>query len=730
MEFVPTLYPTTEEFNNPIEYLSQLRVQKIGKRYGMVKLVPPSDFKPPLSINTDTFKFITRLQNLSQLSLVNRNRLFFMKQLNNYNKAMKSMAPILTKPYVLGSQSTDKIYLHDLFVCIYKYFNKTIVSPKEHIMGNKRLWSSVNRSQDNKGAYLLEKIFKKYIFSYYNYLYKMVKEAPKTGLQSLLYNDETPRSLLEEEDAFEEDDFELAETDENLDHDVCSVCSKLVDDISVICTECSNAFHLSCIENTGKDINGTDWFCNNCIVGNGYYGFKEEKEFYSLPSFRKLAGYKAGTTNTELSNKEVEELEDEFWSIVNDSDRNISVKYGADIHNSKPGEITGFPTEEYKRFDVLSNERIDFEEYSKYFNHPMNLVNLPNAKGSLLPLLEQNISGMTIPWIYIGSKFSTFCWHLEDQYTLSANYQQEGFPKVWYSIPEDSNTNLQSYLKDLAPDMFDKQPDLMHQLVTLVSPYSKEFKKANIKCYKVIQRPNEYVITFPKCYHAGFNTGYNFNEAVNFTLDLWLKYGVEAAEDYKETNKMCVFDMNELMFNILLTFINHKKETTKKEQHISVVLARQSYKLALRAFNEASRASDLIYPKVIKTVIELNKPLVTENYKGKRVRESSQQYYIFCSKCKTICFFTFVLHKSQSKGASRKRKKLDLESIVDWNAAAKNNNWELFCLTDYKLHVEKKGDKILNDADFSNGDLLVHIRNSEEISDLLKAADLKLDKIL
>lgn len=67
--------------------------------------------------------------------------------------------------------------------------------------------------------------------------------------------------------------------------------------------------------------------------------------------------------------------------------------------------------------------------------------------------------------------------------------------------------------------------------------------------YKAVQKPNEYIITFPKCYHAGFNTGYNFNEAVNFTIDFWLPYGFGAITDYKLTQKACVFDMFDLMID-------------------------------------------------------------------------------------------------------------------------------------------------------------------------------------
>ncbi|EHK97813.1 putative Lid2 complex component lid2 [Glarea lozoyensis 74030] len=283
-----------------------------------------------------------------------------------------------------------------------------------------------------------------------------------------------------------------------------------------------------------------DWNCPRCLVGDGQFGF-EEGGIYSLKQFQeKAADFKEGYFQNKMPFDPVlncsrpvteDDIEREFWRLVASLEETVEVEYGADIHSTTHG--SGFPTIEKNPQDPYSTD-------------PWNLNILPYHPDSLFRHIKSDISGMTVPWLYVGMIFSTFCWHNEDHYAYSANYQHFGATKTWYGIPGEDAEKFEAAMRDAVPELFETQPDLLFQLVTLLTP--EQLKKAGVRVYALDQRAGQLVITFPQAYHAGFNHGFNFNEAVNFAPNDWEPFGDAGVERLQQFRRQPCFSHDELLW--------------------------------------------------------------------------------------------------------------------------------------------------------------------------------------
>lgn len=83
---------------------------------------------------------------------------------------------------------------------------------------------------------------------------------------------------------------------------------------------------------------------------------------------------------------------------------------------------------------------------------------------------SRDISGINIPWLYIGMKFSSFCWHYEDLMLYSINYSHWGKPKLWYTVPEDQREKFEKAVKSKIALVFKKDPNILMDIVTMISP--------------------------------------------------------------------------------------------------------------------------------------------------------------------------------------------------------------------------------------------------------------------
>jgi hypothetical protein len=154
---------------------------------------------------------------------------------------------------------------------------------------------------------------------------------------------------------------------------------------------------------------------------------------------------------------------------------------------------------------------------------PWNVSELP----SLLDCLPDKVMGVNSPYLYFGSWKAMFPWHTEDMDLYSINYIHFGEPKQWYVVPPRFADRFLEVAKKLYPDEWKMCGEFLRHKDCLISPVL--LRSLGIPVYQTRHYAGEFIITWPKAYHAGFNFGWNCAESVNFATPSWIDCGKAAS---------------------------------------------------------------------------------------------------------------------------------------------------------------------------------------------------------
>lgn len=94
------------------------------------------------------------------------------------------------------------------------------------------------------------------------------------------------------------------------------------------------------------------------------------------------------------------------------------------------------------------------------------------------------MSGIEIPWMYVGMKNSTFCWHYEDLMLYSINYNHWGKPKLWYGVPGSEREKFERAAKAKIAMLFKEDPNILMDIVTMIPP--TYLANSGVKVYKTL----------------------------------------------------------------------------------------------------------------------------------------------------------------------------------------------------------------------------------------------------
>uniref|UniRef100_A0A673B4N0 [histone H3]-trimethyl-L-lysine(4) demethylase n=1 Tax=Sphaeramia orbicularis TaxID=375764 RepID=A0A673B4N0_9TELE len=613
----PVFEPSWEEFADPFAYINKIR--PIAEKTGICKVRPPPEWQPPFACDVDRLKFTPRIQRLNELEAQTRVKLNFLDQIAKFWELQGCTLKI---PHV-ERKILDLYQLNKLvneeggFDAVCRERRWTKISVKMGFAPGKAIGSHLRTHYERilypynlfqTGANLPRGCFKsepgEICENRPNLRRRMGTFVTKSEPGK---NNDTTDQFIKRRGIHVQ---MMQKHGTMVDQYMCLVCgSGSAEDRLLLCDGCDDSYHIFCLIPPLHDVPKGDWRCPKCLAQECgkppvAFGFEQASRSYTLQAFGDMAdSFKSDYFNMPVHMVPTELVEKEFWRLVSTIEEDVTVEYGADIASKEFG--SGFPVRN-GHFEVSPEDE-------HYLTSGWNLNNMPVLDASVLTHVTADICGMKLPWLYVGMCFSSFCWHIEDHWSYSINYLHWGEPKTWYGAPGYAAEHLESVMKKLAPELFESQPDLLHQLVTIMNPNT--LMNNGVPIYRTNQCAGEFVITFPRAYHSGFNQGFNFAEAVNFCTMDWMPIGRNCVGHYRQLSRYCVFSHDEMVCNMAC-----------KADTMDVDLASVVNKEMTAMVEEEEELRD----KVKKMVIS------TSDYEV--LPDEERQ----CSKCRTTCYLSSI----------------------------------------------------------------------------------------
>uniref|UniRef100_A0A2K5MR55 [histone H3]-trimethyl-L-lysine(4) demethylase n=1 Tax=Cercocebus atys TaxID=9531 RepID=A0A2K5MR55_CERAT len=636
----PVFEPSWEEFADPFAFIHKIR--PIAEQTGICKVRPPPDWQPPFACDVDKLHFTPRIQRLNELEAQTRVKLNFLDQIAKYWELQGSTLKI---PHV-ERKILDLFQLNKLvaeeggFAVVCKDRKWTKIATKmgfapgkavgSHIRGHyERILNPYNLflsgdslrclQKPNLTTDTKDKEYKPHDIPQRQSVQPSetcpparrakrmraeamnIKIEPEETTEARTHNLRrrmgcpTPKCENEKEmkssikqEPIERKDYIVENEKEKpksrskkatnaVDLYVCLLCGSGNDeDRLLLCDGCDDSYHTFCLIPPLHDVPKGDWRCPKCLAQCSGPPVRGTHFFYSL-YFQMVP--------TEL-------VEKEFWRLVSTIEEDVTVEYGADIASKEFG--SGFPVRDGKI--KLSPEE------EEYLDSGWNLNNMPVMEQSVLAHITADICGMKLPWLYVGMCFSSFCWHIEDHWSYSINYLHWGEPKTWYGVPGYAAEQLENVMKKLAPELFVSQPDLLHQLVTIMNPNTLMTHEVPV-CSGLILLPLK--LNLPLLFPF-------------YSLFYDLPLGRQCVEHYRSLHRYCVFSHDEMICKM-----------ASKADVLDVVVASTVQKdMAIMIEDE----------KALRETVRKLGVIDSERMDFELLPDDERQ----CVKCKTTCFMSAI----------------------------------------------------------------------------------------
>ena len=580
---IPIFKPSLEEFEDIYNYINSIK--DIGKKYGAIKIIPPDEFIPKLSINLESFWIKSSRQSWRSPADELNTRCEFYNQLREYLKSNSKIN--LNKLPCIDKRAID----------LYRLFCVVGLRGGFQTCCNEKLWAQIGRELGFYGkissslSSSIKSVYQKYL-SGWEKIYKDKQEHdflnlsrndekhslfPKsdTDLSQSLnkLNDkiniirkslkkEDPITIITEDRTLIKKDVNTEGSSETTSETITN--SKLPNESIPMILGSSSTYLRN--RNTLTDLGFTTYFDQSTthkkgitlntlqtLPGYDFYNWIDSNKIDDIPPTElkisslytlKQFNDKSRILKNQVLNKfypqdhyyyeNLNYLENKYWELLENSniifETEVSFNQFTNIHDSC--SENKFLSDKY---NVLNDSKPG----------PLNFNNSTITDGSMLQFINSDSDTIFHSKLNFAMFFGTKSWNIEDHWLYNMDYHYLGDAKSVYVIPPE----FQNKFEELIKENYNKIKNESRRTEIAMKLFEDNISNSDIYNSSIengvsfdlkINRSKPHDINFSKLNYFNDDSIIKFNNDLMFTPKYLKKHGIPVYHTYQEVGEMLI----------------------------------------------------------------------------------------------------------------------------------------------------------------------------------------------
>ncbi|CAD7700740.1 unnamed protein product [Ostreobium quekettii] len=183
---------------------------------------------------------------------------------------------------------------------------------------------------------------------------------------------------------------------------------------------------------------------------------------------------------------------------------------------------------------------------------------------------------------------------------------------------------------------------------------------------KIIQKPGQLVVSFPRAYHSGFSHGWNCAEAVNFALMDWLPIGHKAVTSYRNgcSGRSPNFSHDQLLWDLCQDALVSADKAAPRPHKSSVDVPADDRLILYREFHA-----------LVERELAQREPVRNAGFLEFQVQKAWDGEPFQCIACKNMHYLSFCVCPCRKEVAGT----LCLEHFLEATCPCKNSS-KVLCI--------------------------------------------------